>query len=111
MKGRKYKKPKMVYVYALSDPLTEEVRYIGIYRSVRSRFRKHLRMQGNNKEKKEWIDGLFKAGKAPRLEILKVVKTLEEAYEEEIKLIKEHREKGSPLTNIADGGGGRSREE
>ena len=60
-----------VYIYSLSDPITDEVRYIGKTIRPKQRYKEHIR---NSKDKKTysncWINSLIKDGLKPILSIL-----------------------------------------
>lgn len=64
-------KTKICGVYALVDPNTKQVRYIGASKDCQKRFLVHCRNKDNsNKDKNQWIDLLHKQNKSPELLIL-----------------------------------------
>jgi len=91
-----------VEIYCLKDPLTSEVRYIGKANDSQKRFKNHL----SNTTKYPvsiWIRELRLKHLIPVMEIIEI--TDEDNWEEaEIRLIREFKEKGFNLLNIAKGG-------
>ncbi len=57
------------YIYALVDPLTSEIRYIGRTGKPKARLRTHLKKDGNQ-AKSEWVATLLEAGLMPQMTIL-----------------------------------------
>lgn len=62
----------MNYIYALIDPITEQVRYVGKTNNISDRMKRHL---GNlnvdpNKHKVNWIKKLLRQGFKPILVVL-----------------------------------------
>ena len=94
---------RIAYIYALCDPDTEEVRYIGKSTRITIRPREHLHDKGTTR-KCRWIASL---SVPPVLKILESV-SLDEWEEAEKRQIKLHREMGCDLTNHTDGGDGRT---
>lgn len=93
----------VVFIYALCDPDTGDVRYIGKSTRINIRPREHLRDKGTTR-KCRWIASL---SKPPVLKVLETV--LFEAWKEaEKRQIKLHRDAGCDLTNHTDGGDGRT---
>jgi len=91
-----------VYIYSLSDPITDEVRYIGKTIRPKQRYKEHIR---NSKDKKTysncWINSLIKDGLKPILSIL------EECDESNwIEREKYYISINSNLTNLTEGGDG-----
>lgn len=58
-----------MYIYALLDPRTEEVRYVGKTTNPRRRFFEHLRKPANE-HLARWLNALNQLGLVPNLEIL-----------------------------------------
>ena len=94
------------YIYALIDPRTDEIRYIGKADDPFKRLKGHLKFSrlGCNSHKNNWIKSLIKIGLIPALKILEKVPYSEWEQKEQhyIKLFK------SNLTNLTDGGEGPS---
>lgn len=92
-----------VFIYGLRDPRTREIRYIGKTRRPKVRYREHLRLDGINPHKDNWIALLATEGLRPEFVILE--KCCEEEWAERERLwIEQARASGWPLTNICDGG-------
>lgn len=73
----------MVTIYALSDPRTTEVRYVGLTKnSIQNRYKQHLRRRSGNIHKQNWIMLLSKTDQLPTLRILSEV-TVEDAVNTE----------------------------
>ncbi len=60
------------FIYALIDPDTEEIRYIGKADNPKERFRKHL-YDKHKCYRTSWIKSLLTEGKKPKLKILQQV--------------------------------------
>lgn len=98
---------KPAYIYALIDPITEEVRYVGKTINPATRLYDHCNQSaaGNNPHKMRWILGLRAQDMLPKMIVLE--ECLPDTWEEaEIRWIAHYRASGAPLTNIL--GGGRS---
>jgi len=93
-----------VYIYALRDPNTNEVRYIGKANNVESRFRQHIQNKDKvNRHKHSWIDNLKRAGLQPDLLVLEI--TDDKHWEDRERYwIKFGMDCGWSLTNISSGG-------
>lgn len=90
----------MAEIYALIDPRTEEVRYIGKANSSQKRFAGHLRESRRKYPVYAWIQSLRAQSLIPRLQVLEVTDNWIEA---EKRWIESHRPSGR-LLNVADGG-------
>lgn len=95
--------PRLVTIYALCEPDTFIVRYIGKTHDLRSRLRHHkLEVQkGFHTRKANWLRSL--KGREPSVLILAEIKQ-DQWQEVERYWIKRFREEGFDLTNYADGG-------
>lgn len=99
-----------VSIYALIDPRTDGVRYVGQALDPTWRLQQHLYElpSGSKTHKNHWLRELHQAGYAPRLQILEVA-TEDTADDSERRWIafygREDRNAG-PLTNHTDGGDG-----
>lgn len=90
----------MLSVYALGDPRTNEIRYIGIARDVYKRYAQHLNRPHPNEAKNAWMDEIKQAGVVPTLAILETDIDATGIYEREKHWIQHYLELGAPLTNI-----------
>lgn len=94
-----------IYIYALKDPFTDEIRYIG--KSIRPRER--LANQCNEKSntyRSHWIQSILSQGSKPIQEILEILPDDSNWQEVEKKWIAYGRSLGWNLTNATDGGDG-----
>lgn len=94
------------FVYTLSDPRTEKVRYVGCTIDPARRFKAHLsvttagRENPINRQKARWISGLMSQGREPVMTIVeRGPLDREAAVKAERKWIKEYRSKGMKLFN------------
>lgn len=94
----------MAYIYALIDPRTNEVRYIGKASDIAVRLRRHKTEKGNT-HKCYWLRQLREQGYVPQLQVLEEVEDSNWA-EREIWWIKYYRDNGANLTNHCSGGNG-----
>lgn len=93
-----------MFIYCLTDPNSEEVRYIGFTNNIRTRYNRHLSdaRVGNIGHRNNWIRLLLKNNVKP------IIKIIEETNYRDV----EEREKywilyfGDSLTNMTDGGDG-----
>ena len=92
-----------VTIYALRDPDTGAIRYIGKADNADARFKSHLRdAKRRSTLVYVWIRSLVKQGKSPRMDVLRIIdrSVWEEAERE---LIAQYRQHGD-LLNVARGG-------
>jgi hypothetical protein len=98
---------RTAYVYALKDPRTGQIRYVGsTIQEPHRRFQKHLVIaaQGiNMTHKYNWIRELLNAGLRPELVVLETT-TNAHVYEREQQWIAQYR--SDALTNHTDAGPG-----
>lgn len=95
----------LIYIYGLYDPRNDELRYIGKSKDPNQRLFDHLSTVKNNEisSKANWLRELISEGYIPLVKILE--KTDDINWEEaEKRWIREGREKGLNLLNVADGG-------
>lgn len=93
------------FIYALVDPITEQVRYIGKSNNPRKRYNAHLTDTRFSKHKINWIKKLKEQSLVPVLQILEEV-SQEIWQERERYWIAFYREHGHNLINETDGGEG-----
>jgi hypothetical protein len=100
-----------LFVYALCDPRTDEIRYIGKTCTGLQRIRDHFWACRKNKKLYHlhiyrWMRCLLKDGYKPVIKILKECTDENDLNESEISLIRYYRSIGTRLTNCTDGGDG-----
>jgi hypothetical protein len=99
------------FIYALVDPATGKIRYVGKSNDPEKRLRSHLQDEtGPNKDKRSWLKQLSISGQKPELHILEEV-SLENWKERERWWIAEMKRRGEPLTNISEGYGREARQQ
>ena len=99
--------PKVTFIYALIDPRTGRVRYVGKADNPRERLLVHLepnQLQVKSK-KNSWLKNLLNAKLKPQMKILEVV-DFNNWQRQEKYWIAYYRQQTSNLTNLADGGVG-----
>lgn len=102
MKTEKAKQSKAC-IYALLEPDTDRIRYIGKANNLRKRYEEHCRLSNNTGEspRQRWLRGLLDSGQRPGIKVLERQVDWEEA---ETRLIAYYRKEQSDLLNTADGG-------
>jgi hypothetical protein len=97
-------KRKTADIYALKDPRTGEVRYIGKANCAAERLKTHMRESArSNRPIHTWLRRLSAAGLVPLVEVVAVV-SRDEWQEAEKQAIAALREQGGHPLNVADGG-------
>jgi hypothetical protein len=92
-----------MYVYALGDPRTQQIRYVGIARDVYKRYAQHLNYPHANDAKNTWMTEIKRAGIVPTLAILESDVDENDIYEREKHWIRHYQDHGASLTNIKHG--------
>lgn len=94
------------FIYALADPDTQEVRYIGKADNPQKRLKRHIaQYEPKATHKSNWIRSLLDQGKTPALLVLE--EAPRESWQEcERKWITHYKGKGARLTNTTAGGEG-----
>ena len=92
------------FIYALIDPFTNKVRYIGKSTNPQKRFNTHLNTNDGT-HCHNWINGLLNADAQPILEVIEeaensIINELEQFW------IAEYKRLGAKLTNLTPGGDG-----
>ena len=91
------------HIYTLSDPITDEVRYIGqTKKSLDERLRNHLKSKGKT-HRHNWINSLIKKGVKPKIELIETVDR-DKVSETEIFWISMFKSWGFKLCNLTEGG-------
>lgn len=96
-------------IYALIDPRTDEIRYIGkTVRSAHRRLRRHLAdsYMSSNTHKDRWLRVLKALGLDPLIKVIQRCGSADELAVAECQQIAAHRRAGVRLTNLTDGGDG-----
>lgn len=101
--GQEPSKEKQVSIYALTDPSTGEIRYIGKANNAEKRFKGHLAETRRKTPVYSWIKSLREKGMIPGLKVI-VVCEQSDWEEQERKAIADARGKSMRLLNVADGG-------
>lgn len=91
--------PELGDIYALCDPDTGEVRYIGKAKNTKRRFAQHMRERRRDYPLYRWIEKLRSEGKTP---IVKILEAATDWREAEKRLIAQYQ--GKRLLNVAAGG-------
>lgn len=94
-------------VYALTEPDTGDIRYIGKTASMTAdqRYRQHVQLSAKARTHcANWIRGLLRAGRQPGLKVLEECDG--DGCAEEIRHIELAKQAGARLTNHTDGGEG-----
>jgi group I intron endonuclease len=61
----------IVYIYTLSDPISDEIFYCGKTINLKERFNGHMK-EKHNEKKRNWILSLKKIGLKPKMEIIEI---------------------------------------
>lgn len=95
----------VVYIYALHDPVSGELRYIGKTVDPRARLGQHIRGvdRGRATHVKLWVKGLLARGLQPLMRVVEACCPVT-WQDRERACIAEHRGAGARLTNTAAGG-------
>lgn len=88
-----------VYIYALCEPETLSVRYIGQTSNLYSRIQRHKVQCGENQRKEAWIKAIYDDGKRPTVVVLDMLIDPRAAADAEIKWIEHYRQQGADLFN------------
>jgi hypothetical protein len=92
------------YIYALCDPVTGDIRYVGKADNPHKRFKQHIALrEAKPTYKTKWVKSLLQSGRQPLLRILEQV-AIEDWQDCERQWIEICKTQGCRLTNIGDGG-------
>lgn len=93
-----------IFIYALIDPITDDIKYIGKTSNPKRRYTQHISTVGEkNQNKTNWINSLISNGLLPKMIILETCNHHEWKNKERY-WIKKFRDSGCDLLNITDGG-------
>lgn len=100
--------PNINVIYALIDPNTNIIRYIGKTENLLKRIKKHYKSSELKikTHKNIWINSLLKKEQRPNVLILEECKSVEELNHAEIKWISYYKSIGLDLVNGTEGGDG-----
>lgn len=99
--------PPQLIIYALTDPRTGQVRYIGQSTTGEARARAHMqptKAAHSNTHKENWVNSLRADGLIYGVHVVEEAGCIADLDEAEIWWIAHGREQGWPLTNITAGG-------
>ena len=97
---------KTTFIYALKDPRTNIVRYVGKANDPYKRYQNHInKCRDKNTHKRNWINNLKQEKLKPILEILEEV-PVDKWKEFEKMYIKKYKDAGCDLMNYTEGGDG-----
>ena len=91
----------MYVIYALADPRTDKIGYIGITKNLKQRFNQHVNSRGNNNDEDSWIRQLRNDGLIPSIRVLETVGTEDVARKREAYWIEYYIGLGEQLTNVS----------
>lgn len=94
----------MNYIYGLTDPRTNEIRYIGKTKDPHKRLIAHCSKENAGEKHKAWRKEILSLGLKPELIILQTLKDSNDWEKAEIKWIKHGKNKGWNLNNSSTGG-------
>ena len=101
---------KEFIIYILSDPRTNQVRYVGkSENSLYARLKDHLHPKRGLTLKDHchrWLNELVSSGFEPGAKVIEWVSCPENLLDRETFWIRKYRNDGSPLTNLTEGGRG-----
>lgn len=97
-------------IYALIDPVTDRVMYVGQAEDIEKRFRQHC--DGNtfagNVQKREWVVGLFHQGRKPECKVLEYCESVGDLDSAEKRWIHHYKADGQAELNRSVGGSTRA---
>ncbi len=97
---------KTTNIYTLTDPRTNEIRYVGKANNITERYRAHLnRARDHQTHKRNWVNSLRKLGLKPIINVIDIVPINEWVFWETY-WVHQFKAWGFKLTNATDGGDG-----
>ncbi len=97
---------KKTFIYTLSDPITEKIRYVGKSNDPKKRLYDHIKLcKLSFTYKNNWIKSLLNINMTPILNVIDEVDIDNWQFWEKYWILK-LREEGHDLTNFAEGGNG-----
>jgi len=101
-----------IYIYTLTDPRTDLVRYVGLTRRPKKRYKRHLEegrtynKDKTNPHKRNWIRGILLDNLKPIMTIIFIAHSSAEADDSERRWIQFYNNRGCNLLNQTTGGEG-----
>jgi hypothetical protein len=95
-----------VFIYALGDPETGLIRYIGKTTNLEQRYTAHVNSPPTNCHRSHWIQSLKAKGLRPLMVVVEIIEGAWPWQEAERNWIARGRREGWPLTNNTNGGDG-----
>ena len=100
------------FVYALSDPRTGEIKYIGkTSQGLKKRYGQHSHVRERDRPLYRWWDSLLLSGVRPKMDPIEECQSSKHASEREIAIIAQMKSDGLILLNSTSGGEGIASEE
>lgn len=95
-------------IYGLIDPNTQELRYVGYSKDLKTRMRQHYQPANLKRitHKNNWLKSLINLGQKAEVYVIEKYDTPEELPQAEIEMIAYYRYVGCDLTNGTYGGDG-----
>lgn len=94
------------FIYALIDPNTDDVRYVGRSQTPKLRLQAHLRSGNKNvTERERWLHSLKLQNQSPKMVILQQCTSSYHAKQVEAQWIEHYWNRGASLTNIVNPSG------
>lgn len=95
-------------VYTITDPITNEVRYVGKTMQGEQRFRDHLKKSSlkHNSHKNQWLKTILVQNLKPIFSVVEAFTDPNDLYEAEKRWVKHYKDLGCNLTNLTEGGDG-----
>jgi hypothetical protein len=101
----------MSFIYALTDPRTDEVRYVGQTKYQQKRYKQHIQgFDEDNIPKQRWVDELKAVGLLPTYSILEENVEWDSRFKRETHWINHYLSSGHRLTNQPADKGPQARE-
>ena len=95
------------YIYALRDPITHQMRYVGKTTNPKRRWYDHIHLRATDHSyRANWIRSLLAAGNSPKMMLLETLADHDDWELREQRWIKTLRAYHLPMTNLAIGGQG-----
>lgn len=98
------------YIYALRDPVTHQMRYVGKTTNLKRRWHDHVHLRATDHSyRANWLRSLLAAGKRPKMMLLDTLSDHDDWELREQRWVRTLRAYDQPITNLAIGGEGNHR--